>query len=133
MLLRIGRSSQTLRFIYCSYMLQTLQRERLQIETRCLCGIQRNSETCDFFDLTNEKYISSRCLSCGHERRWERWVKPEKMKEPGQQCRKCLNFIVKQESKRKPRKAGQEYYFSHYLKCLGCKTIYMDDKYKIYY
>jgi len=43
----------------------------------------------------------------------------------GEPCRKCDTPLVKQASKRKKRKPGQQFYYEWYLYCPGCKSMYM--------
>jgi ribonuclease HI len=48
-----------------------------------------------------------------------------KVKEEGDLCRKCNTKVIRRESKKKPTKPGQTYYFDYYLFCPGCNTMYM--------
>jgi ribonuclease HI len=40
-------------------------------------------------------------------------------------CRKCGTPVIKKESKKKPLKPNQTYYYEYYLLCPSCKTIYL--------
>lgn len=45
----------------------------------------------------------------------------------GEPCRKCGTPIVRRETKPKPHKPGQNYFYEWYLWCPGCHTMYLVD------
>jgi len=50
----------------------------------------------------------------------------------GQPCRKCGTAVVKRTPKKRTVKLEQSYYFSWYLYCPGCKTMYMVEEAKVH-
>ena len=55
-----------------------------------------------------------------------------KMTEPGQDCRKCGTPVERRQTSIKERRPDQTYYFEWYLRCPGCKTMYMVESAKRY-
>jgi len=45
----------------------------------------------------------------------------------GDICRKCGVTVVKKQTKKKPIKTGQTFYYDYFLFCPGCKTMYLVD------
>ena len=56
-----------------------------------------------------------------------------KMLYAGQPCRKCNTPVIlqKHKAKWKPDK-NQEYYYTAWLRCTSCNTIYLIDSMKVY-
>lgn len=48
-----------------------------------------------------------------------------------QYCRTCNSLLIKRETKNKPSRATQSYYFKAYYYCQKCQKIYHSDKFKI--
>ncbi len=43
----------------------------------------------------------------------------------GDSCRKCNTPVIKKQTKKRPLKSNQNYFFEYYLFCPNCKTMYM--------
>ncbi|MBO3098311.1 ribonuclease HI [Gelidibacter pelagius] len=50
-----------------------------------------------------------------------------KIKNVGDECRKCGESVIKKTPKNKKIKANQSYYYEYYLFCPSCKTMYMTE------
>lgn len=74
-----------------------------------------------------EDWIFATCI-CGHEVEWQ--VKPKRELQVGDPCRKCKAPLVLKELKMKPKKLEKLYYFTHVLKCLKCKVMFFQERYK---
>ena len=117
---------------------QTIPREILQDFKYCMkCGKPATfPNNVDVFQGPNEKFFYTRCMHCQTEMSWRKpqtlinKIKKNKEKDPP--CRKCGQQIMLQSISHKNNKHLQKaYYFTHYLKCTGCATIYMDERYKV--
>jgi len=53
-----------------------------------------------------------------------------KIKNEGDECRKCGDLVIKKAPKKKKIKSNQSYYFEYYLYCPTCKTMYMVEEAK---
>jgi len=49
----------------------------------------------------------------------------------GDACRKCNTPVIKRRSKGKKRKAKQNYYYTYYLLCPNCQTMYLVESAKV--
>lgn len=67
----------------------------------------------------------------GHGQKEREHEGPERAAALDQPCRKCGGRIVRRESKRKPPKPGQQYYYSWHLYCTGCQRIYLVEEAKV--
>jgi len=123
--------------------LAIIDREKLKDYKQCNgCGVDSNTSTFSITMYDDPVWSGSRCNNCGYEIRYKRSKKeidirarkgqPAPRMKNGSKCRKCGDKIVVRESSGKGR-AGKKYYFTHYLFCNGCKTLYLDERYKVTY
>jgi ribonuclease HI len=55
------------------------------------------------------------------------FVSKSKINYEGDLCRKCNVPVIKKQTKKKPFKSGQTYYFDYFLFCPSCGTVYMTE------
>ncbi len=73
-------------------------------------------------------WIKATCNLCGHEVEFE----AKKKNEVNKNCRKCDTELIVKQAKKKPKQLKKKYYYTAYNYCPKCKTIYYNNKYKVF-
>lgn len=75
-------------------------------------------------------YIIANCNLCDYEVEFKAIKKKLSLK-AGNPCRKCKTPIILRETKRKPSQLKKAYYFTAYYYCPKCRTMYMDNRFRV--
>ena len=81
------------------------------------------NERCD--ELANLALNGANLLNDNNYKPEEKVI--PRVENEGDICRKCGEAVVKKQTKKKPIKAGQTFYYEYFLFCSGCKTMYFVD------
>ena len=100
----------------------------IEIAIRTLEGRKELDQ--EFVEEAIETAISYYRGTYRHEAKYDKPYK-QKVVEENQPCRKCGTPVKLKIRQNEKVKAGQSYYFTQWLACLKCHTIYFDDKYKV--
>lgn len=83
------------------------------------------------FKVEND-WVTATCTLCENIVEFPaRKEKPKKQMEDGSECRKCDGKVELRVSKFRAKKMYKAYYYTHVFRCSKCKTLYMDDRFKI--
>lgn len=74
-------------------------------------------------------YMTATCNGCGTSFEFE--AKEKVVQKEDEPCRKCGGKIVWNSRKLTAKRLKKAYHYEKWLKCLNCRTVYFDDKYKV--
>ena len=76
-------------------------------------------------------WVRAICEICGNEVEFEAKKESKYEIRIGDECKKCNTITIFKKSKFKPKKLKKLYYYTGYIFCPKCRTVYYSDKYKI--
>lgn len=80
------------------------------------------------FQKLDTGWVRATCHQCGNEVEFEG---KKKIENEGDICRKCRTKVILRQTKKTPKQLQKSFYYTAYLFCPKCKTMYMAEKYKV--